>query len=254
MGQGPDPAIDFGKLNAAERTALSLLAQGHTAKSIAALTDRSVGAVNERLREARRKTGVGSSRELARLFAAQENRDELIGVVPAPAAVPDPAAPAATGRSWKGATLMSVIFAGAIVAIAFVVQPAPQTVPEPALAGVEAGLYSDGPSPRQLHDKIVAEPRDPAWAPRTETALEQWFAGQPPVARVTGPVTARCGTTMCEIVARYDSEISAKRQNAAWQIVQGKAFRDAIAPMGLRSDDASFAAGGIVLFVSRLPG
>jgi DNA-binding NarL/FixJ family response regulator len=50
MGLEPETTVDFGKLNAAERTALSLLAQGHTAKSIANLTDRSVGAVNERLR------------------------------------------------------------------------------------------------------------------------------------------------------------------------------------------------------------
>jgi len=82
MGREPDTTVDFGKLNAAERTALSLLARGHTAKSIATLTDRSVGAVNERLREARRKTGIGSSRELARMFAAQESRDELIGMAP----------------------------------------------------------------------------------------------------------------------------------------------------------------------------
>ena len=39
MEQEPDATIDFGRLNAAERTALSLLAQGHTAKSIADLTD-----------------------------------------------------------------------------------------------------------------------------------------------------------------------------------------------------------------------
>lgn len=56
-----------------------LLAEGHTAKSAAALLDTSEAAVNERLREARRKTGVGSSRELARLVA-QETRDEKIGV------------------------------------------------------------------------------------------------------------------------------------------------------------------------------
>ena len=103
MGQEPDATIDFGKLNAAERTALSLLAQGHTAKSIANLTDRSVGAVNERLREARRKTGVGSSRELARMLFAQENRDEFIGVSNAPAIAPstDPQA-AHPGRLRKG--------------------------------------------------------------------------------------------------------------------------------------------------------
>jgi DNA-binding CsgD family transcriptional regulator len=68
MGRVPD----LSALNSAEREALSLLAQGHTAKSIASITGRSVGSINERLREARRKTGVRSSRELARLFAAQE--------------------------------------------------------------------------------------------------------------------------------------------------------------------------------------
>lgn len=70
---------DLSRLSDAERRALLLLAQGHTAKSAAALLDTSEAAVNERLREARRKTGVGSSRELARLVS-QENRDEKIGV------------------------------------------------------------------------------------------------------------------------------------------------------------------------------
>ena len=56
------PAVNLGALTPAECEALALLAEGHTAKSIAALTGRSVAAVNERLREARRKTGIGSSR------------------------------------------------------------------------------------------------------------------------------------------------------------------------------------------------
>ena len=94
-----DASIDFSRLNAAERTVLDLLAQGHTAKSIATITDRSVGSVNERLREARRKTGVGSSRELARLLAAQENRDELIGMAEADDRAPDSAMPATTGTA-----------------------------------------------------------------------------------------------------------------------------------------------------------
>lgn len=70
---------DLSRLSDAERRALLLLAQGHTAKSAAVLLDTTEAAVNERLREARRKTGVGSSRELARLVA-QENRDEKIGM------------------------------------------------------------------------------------------------------------------------------------------------------------------------------
>ena len=56
--------IDLSRLNEAERRLLRLLAEGHTAKSIATELGTSPAAVNERLREARRKTGVGSSREL----------------------------------------------------------------------------------------------------------------------------------------------------------------------------------------------
>lgn len=70
---------DLSRLSDAERRALLLLAEGHTAKSAAALLDTSEAAVNERLREARRKTGVGSSRELARLVS-QETRDKKIGM------------------------------------------------------------------------------------------------------------------------------------------------------------------------------
>jgi DNA-binding CsgD family transcriptional regulator len=71
--------LDLSRLSPAERQALALLAQGHTAKSAASLLATTEGAINERLREARRKTGVGSSRELARL-APRENGDEKIGV------------------------------------------------------------------------------------------------------------------------------------------------------------------------------
>ncbi len=57
---------------------LRLLAAGHTVKTIAARLDRSETSINERLRTARRKTGVGSSRELARLLDVQEICDEKI--------------------------------------------------------------------------------------------------------------------------------------------------------------------------------
>jgi DNA-binding CsgD family transcriptional regulator len=254
MGQGPDTEIDFGKLSAAERTALSLLAQGHTAKSIANLTDRSVGAVNERLREARRKTGVGSSRELARLFAAQENRDEFIGVAPVSAADPEtfpPGAPRA--RLWKGAMLMSVIVAGVFAAVALVTQPQSQPTPtSPAPAAVLA-VVEDTPSPRELHDRIAAEPRDPAWAPQTEAKLARWFASRPAIAGITGRVTVHCGSTMCEAFGSYPSDTPADRTNAALSEIQGKPFKDAITPLGLNGEHWSFASDSFAVFVSRAP-
>jgi DNA-binding CsgD family transcriptional regulator len=58
---------DLSRLSDAERRALRMLARGHTAKSAALELGVSEGAVNERLHEARRKTGVASSRQLARL-------------------------------------------------------------------------------------------------------------------------------------------------------------------------------------------
>lgn len=86
---------DLSRLTPGERQVLALLAQGHTAKSVAALTGASLHSVNERLREARRKTGVGSSRELARRLAEgpQENRDEQIGVAQARPLAPADAGP-----------------------------------------------------------------------------------------------------------------------------------------------------------------
>jgi DNA-binding CsgD family transcriptional regulator len=81
-------------LSEREREVLRLLAQGHDAKSSAAFLEISGHAVNERLREARRKLGVTSSREAARLLIAFEGSDatykklvdEKFGIgVPAPA-------------------------------------------------------------------------------------------------------------------------------------------------------------------------
>jgi len=61
-----------------EMEVLRLLVAGHTVKTIAARLGRSETSINERLRAARRKTGVGSSRELARLMDLQKTCDENI--------------------------------------------------------------------------------------------------------------------------------------------------------------------------------
>ncbi len=76
-------ASSLDRLTEQERRLLTLLAQGHTAKTIANAEGLSVNVVNERLRSARRKTGAVSSRELARLLDRenpQENRNKFFGV------------------------------------------------------------------------------------------------------------------------------------------------------------------------------
>ena len=61
-------------LSGREKAVLKLLAHGHDAKSTARQLGISVNAVNERLRTARRKLEVSSSRQAARLLASSEQQ------------------------------------------------------------------------------------------------------------------------------------------------------------------------------------
>ena len=58
-----------------EKETLRLIVRGYDAKSLARELELSVHTVNERLRHARRKLEVSSSREAARLLASEENTD-----------------------------------------------------------------------------------------------------------------------------------------------------------------------------------
>jgi DNA-binding CsgD family transcriptional regulator len=94
------------RLSERERETLRLLLRGHDAKSSARALGISVHVVNERLRDARRKLGVSSSREAARLLAAHEGEapnsfgNMELGVGARPAGNTDGARP---DRRAKGA-------------------------------------------------------------------------------------------------------------------------------------------------------
>ena len=109
-----------------EKETLRLLLRGYDSKSIARHFDLSVHTVNERLRNARQKMAVSSSREAARLLhecegeAATDTPENLgdtdLGGAPTAASVlPDPMPP--SGRGWRmplpmligGFVLMSII-------------------------------------------------------------------------------------------------------------------------------------------------
>lgn len=62
----------FAALTEKEKQTLRLIVRGHNAKSVARNLDLSVHTINERLRDARRKLAVSSSREAARLLFAAE--------------------------------------------------------------------------------------------------------------------------------------------------------------------------------------
>jgi DNA-binding CsgD family transcriptional regulator len=133
---------DLSKLSAAEREALLLLADGHTAKSAAALLGLSVGVFNERLRSARAKTSAGSSRTLARqVRVAFGERQEIwpkqIGMARSPPAgarkAPTPVltlsigltrgALAMTAAAIAATALGAVLLTGAFTSAAHSAQP-----------------------------------------------------------------------------------------------------------------------------------
>ncbi|WP_254912958.1 helix-turn-helix domain-containing protein [Novosphingobium sp. B 225] len=118
-------------LNDKELEVLRLLAAGHTVKSIAANLGRSEASINERLRDARRKTGVGSSRELARLIDAQKNWDKNIDLsAPSPLTHGLDQPPSAGLFRSKGTLVMLIAIPAAAVGLAIMAaQPAQSPLP-----------------------------------------------------------------------------------------------------------------------------
>jgi DNA-binding CsgD family transcriptional regulator len=239
--EGPD----LGRISAAERRVLELLAQGHTAKSIAGLTGESAGAINERLRSARRKTGLGSSRELARLISAQKNRAENFGVSAemAPVAVDGAQATPRRARlaSLKGSPLMLVTLCAAATALAFLaasmnIQNAQTGVVDDPLVG--SGIYEAPPDLHALHDQVRSEPRTQASAP-TEAALRAAFAR---AFQAGGKFELRviCGSTLCEAAGAYSGDLAQMR--AAEHAIQGRTMREDAEKAGLSRAGMAFGS------------
>jgi DNA-binding CsgD family transcriptional regulator len=140
-----------------EKQTLRLIVRGHDAKSIARSLDLSVHTINERLRDARRKMAVSSSREAARLLLNAEVGDVApptpnllgdaeIGEDARPARVDQEAAPiGGAGRAHRhpgiiiGGLLMTLVFG--LLAIAALPQLASTSALTPA--GAQAATSSE---------------------------------------------------------------------------------------------------------------
>ncbi|WP_222950609.1 helix-turn-helix transcriptional regulator [Sphingomonas sp. JC676] len=248
------PETDFSALNHGERTALDLLAQGHTAKSIAQITGRSVTSVNERLREARRKTGVGSSRELARLLAAQENRDKQIGVAAAAAVAAGPGQEAAVtgvrGLQTRGAVLMGFTLLSGIAALAMISNPAsaPQQVPGDAEFNI---TFPDARmDTRNLYAQLRGETRDPAWAAPREQALRARYARLVHAARMARPVRVTCGATLCEVAGVMPTG-DEKLVNETMSEMQGGELDKEMGKLGFKNGGQLFTGGSFITYWLR---
>lgn len=211
-------AVQLARLNGTERRVLRLLAEGHTAKSIAVALGCSPAAVNERLREARRKTGAGSSRELARLLRTQENRDEQIGVGRGQLAGATPAKSGA--RPWR--TQMGVSAMIAIFAV--------------AAAGAAALVFRTPPSSNDA---------DPI-----EAAIRARVMQIPLVGTNGNILRVKCGVALCEIAGTLnrgeqpttenDPDLPINRAAAA---LQDKSLSEDLAKLGLKKENSIFVSG-----------
>lgn len=139
------PPISPAALTGKELEILRLLAAGHTVKSIAAGLGRSEASINERLREARRKTGVGSSRELARLLDAQKIWDKNIDLSQRDRPGDHSFVPRTQGFVWtKGRIAMLILFPAATMGLAL---SAVTIMPQPAETTQAAVTAAVLPSP-----------------------------------------------------------------------------------------------------------
>jgi DNA-binding CsgD family transcriptional regulator len=242
--------IELARLNEAERRVLWLLAEGHTAKSIAIALETTPAAVNERLREARRKTGVGSSRELARLLKAQESRHEQIGVASSRAlgeALSD-----AGAEPWRPQTgvfamigLLGVVAAGAV---ALMSQAAPTMSNE--VDPLIGAPIERGPQPADLHARIRAESRDTKWAPGIEGAIKSRLMSMPLVGKDGNALRVTCAATLCEIAGSIVSPSDKKEQedqnsqfNRTIKELQTSPLTDDLIHLGLKIENGMFTGG-----------
>ena len=195
-----------------EKHTLRLLLAGHDAKSIAQKLDLSVHTVNERLRDARRKLDVSSSREAARMLAEAEQigpksvMDKRLGVAPATLSGLEMVQVSATRAPanrlvWFGGgmLIMSLIIAAAVLASALGGDDGasfdPKTAPSSSakVASKEAASFGDA---RQWVRLIDRERWQEGWQSasglfRSQVSASQFAEGTRAVREPLGPVLSR---------------------------------------------------------------
>lgn len=197
-------------LSGREKETLRLLLRGHDAKSIARALGLSVHTVNERLRDARRKLGVSSSREAARLLGEAEQRDpenfgdEEIGVDSGRQGLHSAGAPKQNRGSPEALPWIlggSFIMSALVAAVLFLSAPASVEGHSSALAASTADLTAvpdtAGSKAAAAWLKLVDAQRwEQSWQAagtmfRSQLTATQWTAAVAPVRKPLGPVSKR---------------------------------------------------------------
>lgn len=154
-----------------EKQTLRLIVRGHDAKSMARHLGLSVHTVNERLRDARRKLEVSSSREAARLLLDTEGpdiergdpqklADKPIGEAAGAATVtqsdgPDSGTVRASGVASPVAWLIAGVATMSVIVGILILAAAPQSAGLPAPSQLSTAPLAEAEAVRAAHDWLV---------------------------------------------------------------------------------------------------
>jgi len=198
----------FQALSEREKETLRLLLGGHDIKSIALDLGLSVHTINERLREARRKLGVSSSRQAARILAEVEQRgpqfsaDKESGVVGSTIRVansersyPTPGKGHPIAWLGGGMLIMSLIIAAAVLSLLYGGDKPLPLSPTRIVADAPGSARSVGPA-REWLALVDGQHWNESWSAAGEvfksriTAAE-WVSKVQPLRQQLGPVSSR---------------------------------------------------------------
>lgn len=248
-GMGIDANDGVLALTEKEKQTLRLMVRGHDAKSIARSLDLSVHTINERLREARRKLAVSSSREAARLLlevegaAPQSLGDSEIGADAAAATVERGDAPAdgavrASRSPWIIGGLTMTMLLGLLALAGFPTAEAPPqaaaTAEAPNMQVVEAArqwlmLLDDsrwdesyrgtGTAFRKMNTLAMwtaasEQARVPLGAMKTRDLLRQEYLPAPP----DGYEVVKFRTRFANKAEAVET-VTMTREDGAWRVV-----------------------------------
>lgn len=201
------------ELTEKEKEALRLLLEGHDAKSSAGELDLSVHTINDRLRNARRKLGVSSSREAARILGDAEGQTpqfaapETFGMGDSDA--PDDTAVLTNTRragafrsTWLagGMLVMSILIAAAVIAFTVTGDDAPRASNDAEPAAQAATENPDAAESLPRAKAFIAELDAGDWSGSWEVAgvmfqsaasAEEWAETVEPVREPLGAVKSR---------------------------------------------------------------
>lgn len=189
-----------------ERETLRLLLRGHDAKSIARELGLSVHTINERLRDARRKLEVSSSREAARVLGEAEQRtpnllgDKGLGVAEMADGMARKRRGAGSSLAWLagGMLIMSLVIAAVVLSFALqggsAAEPPPAQTP-PVVSPSESA--SDAArSAREWVALVDGQQWTNSWAGaagmfKAQVTAAQWEASVKPVRQPLGAAKSR---------------------------------------------------------------